>query len=91
MTAIRERHVDPGLVLLARASAWLVLIEEQVATIDEALEALAPAFDAIMPCTCDRECVERWERDHPPCALPWRSRYRGRAMSAELRPYRGLA
>jgi hypothetical protein len=76
MIVVAKRRIDPRLVLLMRASAWLVLIDHEAATIDEALEALAPAFDAFLPCACVRETVERWERDHSPRPLPsWRSRY----------------
>jgi hypothetical protein len=32
-----DHRVDPRLALLARASAWLVLIEQEAATIDEAM------------------------------------------------------
>jgi hypothetical protein len=70
--------IDPRLVLLARASAWLALVEHDVATPDEAIEALTPAFYAITtsPCACDREMLERWERDFPPLHSR-RSQYRG--------------
>jgi hypothetical protein len=72
------RQLDPRLVLLARASAWFALVELEAATPDEAIEALAPAFYAITTsrCTCDREMVERWERDYPPLRSR-RSQYRG--------------
>jgi hypothetical protein len=77
MNVVAER-IDPRLALLARASAWLLLIEHEAASLDEAILALAPAFEAIMPCACDRETLERWERDYPPRPLPsWQSRYRG--------------
>ena len=72
-----EQRVDPRLALLARASTWLALVEHEAATLDEAIEALTPAFYAITtsPCACDREMVERWERDYPPRPLPsWRRR-----------------
>jgi hypothetical protein len=75
-------EVDPCLVFLARTSAWLTLIEYEAASLDEAIEALAPAFYAITstPCACDREMVERWERNFPPHARHLlRSQYRGGA------------
>ncbi|MFZ2079358.1 MAG: hypothetical protein WAV38_22455 [Xanthobacteraceae bacterium] len=69
------RNIDPRLALLARAAAWLALVEHEAATLDEALEALTPAFYAITtsPCACDREMVERWERDYPPRPLRYRA------------------
>jgi hypothetical protein len=75
---LAEQRVDPRLVLLARASAWLALVEHEAATLDEAIEALTPAFYGITssPCACDREMLERWERDFPPLRS-WRSQYRG--------------
>jgi hypothetical protein len=69
--------IDPRLALLARASAWLVLIEQGAATLDEALEALTPAFAAAVSCDRDREMLARWERRYPPRPLPsWRSKFR---------------
>ena len=64
---VLEQRVDPRLVLLARASAWLALVEHEAATLDEAIEALTPAFYGITssPCACDREMLERWERVRP--------------------------
>jgi hypothetical protein len=59
-----EQKIDPCLALLARAAAWLALVEHEAATLDEAIEALTPAFYAITtsPCACDREMLERWRR-----------------------------
>jgi hypothetical protein len=77
---LAEQRVDPRLVLLARASAWLALVEHEAATLDAAIEALTPGFYAITtsPCACDREMLERWKRDFPPRPLrSWRSQYRG--------------
>jgi hypothetical protein len=74
---VAEQRVDPRSAFLARASAWLALVEAEAATLDEAIEALTPAFYAITtsPCACDREMLERWERDYPPRPLPsWRRR-----------------
>jgi hypothetical protein len=70
---LAEPRVDPRLVVLARASAWLALVEHDVATLDEAIQALTPGFYAITtsPCACDREMLERWERRSR------RSQYRG--------------
>jgi hypothetical protein len=71
---IDEQRVDPRLALLARASAWLALVEHETATLDEAIEALTPAFYTITtsPCACDREMVERWEAvQHRQPAPPW--------------------
>jgi len=60
--------IDPRLVLLARASARLILVE--IGAID-----LAEAFNGLIvesPCSiCDcrwhwvQDLVERWERTHP--------------------------
>jgi hypothetical protein len=72
-----EQKIDPCLALLARAAAWLALVELEAATLDEAIEALTPAFYGITssPCACDPEMLERWERDYPPRPLPsWRRR-----------------
>lgn len=76
--AVRGSAVDPRLVLLARAAARLVLVQEGVMTLDDAFDGIAVAFrEIVAPCTCDRETVERWERDYPPRPLAsWRSRYR---------------
>jgi hypothetical protein len=74
---LAEQRVDPRLALLARAAAWLTLVEHEAATLDEAIEALTPAFYGITlsPCACDREMLERWERNFPPRPLPsWRRR-----------------
>jgi hypothetical protein len=77
---LAEQRVDPRLAFLARASAWLALVEHEAATLDEAIEALTPAFYAITtsPCACDRELLERWDRNYPP--RPPRPQYRSRGV-----------
>src|SRR5689334_12310019 len=53
--------VDLKLAFLARASARLELVEAGEMDIDEAFDGLV----VCLSCACDREPVERWERDHP--------------------------
>jgi hypothetical protein len=70
---------NPRLVLLARAAARLVLVEEGAMTLDDAFDGLAVAFQEIVaPCTCDAGLLAYWEARFPPRPLPpWRSHYRG--------------
>jgi hypothetical protein len=77
MSAVER--IDLRLALLARAAARLILVEAGVMTLDDAFDGIAVAFrELVAPCVCDRETLERWERDYPPRPLPsWRSRYRG--------------
>ena len=55
---------DPRLALLARAAAWLALVEAEAASLDEAIAALTPAFReiAIPPCQCEREISASFDR-----------------------------
>jgi hypothetical protein len=74
-----DNRPDPRLVFLERAAARLLLLDACLMELDEAFDGLAFAFrELVAPCLCDRETVERWEREYPPRPLPsWRSRYRG--------------
>jgi hypothetical protein len=53
---------DPRLSFLQRAHARLILVESDVMTIDEAFDGLV----ACLQCACEREIIERWERNDPP-------------------------
>lgn len=60
--------VDPRLAFLACASARLMLVEEGVMSLDEALDnAFIERFRAIaeITCRCEREMLEQWEPLHP--------------------------
>ena len=60
--------VDPRLAFLACASARLMLVEEGVMSLDEALDnAFIERFRAIaeITCRCEREMLEQWERLYP--------------------------
>jgi hypothetical protein len=50
---------DPRLAFLERASARLILVEAGEMEIDEAFSGL------VYQCACDREMIDRWDRDHP--------------------------
>jgi hypothetical protein len=54
--------IDERVAFLARAAARHVLVEAGAMDIDEAFDGLV----ADLRCDCDREMVERWERDFPP-------------------------
>jgi hypothetical protein len=57
--------IDLRLAFLARASAWLLLIETGAADLDEAFNALklrAP----VLPCRCERKILDNWERTPRP-------------------------
>jgi hypothetical protein len=58
--------VDPRLVFLQRAAARLLLVEAGEIDIDDAITDLADAFHWLVPCTCVREVLDRWERQYPP-------------------------
>jgi len=72
-----DQAIDPRLAFLARASAWLALIEAGIADLDAAIESLAPMFRdfAISPCQCEREILDRWESNYQ----EWRRQPRRRA------------
>ena len=60
--------IDPRLAFLACASARLMLVEEGVLSLDEAVDdAFIEQFRAIaeITCHCEREMIERWERLYP--------------------------
>jgi hypothetical protein len=50
---------DPRLAFLERASARLILAEAGEMEIDEAVDGL------VEQCACDREMIDRWDRDYP--------------------------
>jgi hypothetical protein len=58
--------IDPRLAFLARASAWLALIEAGTANLDAAIESLGAMFCdfAMPPCQCEREILDRWGRNY---------------------------
>jgi hypothetical protein len=66
VTAATTVAPDPRLTFLARASARLILVEAGEMDIAEAFDGLIKAFEAIAPCQCDRELLDRWERNYPP-------------------------
>ena len=74
-----DNRPDPRLVFLERAATRLLLIDACLMELDEAFDGLAVAFrELVATCLCDRETLERWERNYPPRPLPSRrSRYRG--------------
>jgi hypothetical protein len=57
---------DPRLTFLARASARLILVEAGELDIAEAFDGLIEAFEALAPCQCDRQLLDRLERNYPP-------------------------
>jgi hypothetical protein len=58
--------IDPRLCFLERAIARLILFETGLMSLDEAFDGLV----GWLSCACDRERVERWERDYPPVRRP---------------------
>jgi hypothetical protein len=61
-----DKPIDSRLAFLARASAWLALIEAGAATLDAAIESLGALFRdfAVPPCQCEREILDRWESNY---------------------------
>jgi hypothetical protein len=60
--------VDPRLAFLACASARLILVEEGVMSLDEALDdAFIERFRSVagIVCRCESEMLEHWEPLHP--------------------------
>jgi hypothetical protein len=57
---------DPRAAFLLRAAARWQLIEIGEIELDEAFGGLVEQFEALVPCQCDREIIERWERAYPP-------------------------
>jgi hypothetical protein len=53
--------VDPKLAFLARAAARFELVHTGEMNIDEAFAGLVVGLS----CACDRELIDRWERDFP--------------------------
>ena len=51
---------------LLRAAARWQLFEIGEIELDEAFGGLVEQFEALVPCQCDREIIERWERAYPP-------------------------
>jgi hypothetical protein len=51
--------------LLLAAARWRLF---EIGEIDlvEAFGGLVQQFEALVPCQCDREVIERWERAWPP-------------------------
>jgi hypothetical protein len=61
-------RIDPRLAFLACAGARLMLVEEGVMTLDEAVDnAFVENFRAIaqITCHCERETLEQWDRLYP--------------------------
>src|SRR5262249_41015427 len=53
--------VDPKLAFLARAAARFELVQSGAMDLGEAFDGLV----VCLSCACDRDCIERWERDFP--------------------------
>jgi hypothetical protein len=54
---------DPRLSFMARAAARLILVEAELMDIGEAFDGLIEAFEALAPCQCGREILDRWDRN----------------------------
>jgi hypothetical protein len=56
---------DPRAAFLLRAAARWQLVEIGEIDLDGAFDGLVEQFEALVPCQCDREVIERWERACP--------------------------
>jgi hypothetical protein len=57
---------DARATFLLRAAARWRLFEIGEIDLVEAFGGLVEQFEALVPCQCDREALERWERACPP-------------------------
>jgi hypothetical protein len=56
-----DERVDPRLAFLARAAVRFELVEAGEISLNDAMDGL---IDGLL-CRCDRDVVERWQRDFP--------------------------
>jgi hypothetical protein len=68
ISPIAASHValDSRIAFLACASARLLLFEVGEIDITEAFDGLIEPFRTLFPCQCERELVDRWERNYRP-------------------------
>jgi hypothetical protein len=64
--AVNSTAPDPRAAFLLRAACRWELFEIGEMDLDTAFDVLIEPFMEIVPCTCQLEILEHWERSHPP-------------------------